>query len=342
MVGTKDGRADAQTSSSVFGDQRPPWRAGLRNPAPQDSSAMRSSPGATNASLVQALGWLSVGLGVAALLAPQAISQRIGSRGHALVARLCGARELVCGIGLLSGRSPERWLWARVAGDAIDLGLLGGAMSSPRNDRARTLAATVAVLGLTGVDVFAARRARERSVADAQTRDSAVYVEKTFAVNRPPETCYDLWRNVENLPRFMKHIDSVTAIGPGLTHWIATTPGGMRIEWDAEITNDQPGRLIAWRSLDEADVDHAGVVRFDPDPDGGGTIVRVEMHYAPPAGRFRAAVGRLFGEDPSQAIHEDLRSFKRLVETGEILLTEGRAHGKRGMLHRLFRSGRRQ
>ena len=336
MTTTNDTGSDTRARAPVFRDQRPPAVA-ARNRPPVPRSAMRSTRRvATNTSLVHALGWLSVGLGVAGLLAPRSVARAVGANGTALFARIFGVRELACGVGLLSGRNAEQWLWARVAGDVMDLALLGGMLADPRGDRARTVGATAAVLGVTAADVFAARRVRDLGLPDTGPDDRAIDVEKTFAVNRPPQACYDLWRNVENLPRFMKHIVSVTAIGPGLTRWVATAPAGTRVEWDAEITNDQPGRLIAWRSLDEADVDHAGVVRFDADATGRGTIVRVEMHYAPPAGRFGAAVAKLFGEEPSQSIQEDLRRFKRLAETGEVPTTDGQSHGRRDVLYRLL------
>jgi uncharacterized membrane protein len=121
---------------------------------------------------------------------------------------------------------------------------------------------------------------------------------------------------------------------------VARTPGGARIEWDAEITNDQPGRLIAWRSADEADVQHAGVVRFEPDSSGRGTLLRVEIQYLPPGGALGAMLARLADEVPSQTIEEDIRRFKRLAETGEVPTTEGQPHGRRGLLYGLVRKGR--
>ena len=340
MDTTKALRTGKKRSVPVLGDQRPPSPTDRSGPPPPRSALRSTSKAATTASLVQALGWLSIGLGIIELLAPRQVARGIGSRGHDRFARLCGLRELACGVGLLTSRRSEKWLWARVAGDAMDLALLGSAMSDPRNDRVRTVAATAAVLGVTAVDVLAARRVRGQAAPDAASPvDPETFVERTLAVNRPPQACYDLWRDLESLPRFMKHVESVTVTGPDRSHWVAKAPAGARVEWDSEITNDQPGRLIAWRSLDEGDVDHAGVVRFDPDPSGRGTIVRVEMHYAPPAGRLGAAIAALFGEEPSQSIQEDLRRFKRLLETGEIPTTEGQSHGRRSMLYRLLRKG---
>lgn len=334
METTKDARPN-----TAMRDQRPPPRA-LRHRPPVPRSAMRRTrAAANNASLAEALGWLGVGMGLAALAAPRAVARGIGVDGHAGLTRLCGARELACGIGLLAGRNAGAWLWARVAGDVMDLALLGSALTDRRNDRARTAAAALAVAGVAAVDAFAARRVQEEGIPKDIAATHGIHVEKTFAVNRPARDCYDRWRRFEELPRFMKHVESVTVGGPGLTHWVATAPGGATVEWDAEITNDQPGRLLAWRSLEDSDVDHSGVVRFDPGPDERSAIVRVEMHYKPPAGRIGAAIARLFGEEPSQTIEEDLRRFKRMMETGEIPTTEGQAAGRRSALFRLLRKG---
>jgi uncharacterized membrane protein len=125
----------------------------------------------------------------------------------------------------------------------------------------------------------------------------------------------------------MKHVESVSVLDEKRSHWVVRGPAGSTVEWDAEIINDEPNALIAWRSLDNAEVDNAGSVRFVPGPEGRGTEVRVVLDYIPPAGRVGKWVARLFGEEPSQQIHEDLRRFKRLMETGEIPTIEGQPTG---------------
>jgi uncharacterized membrane protein len=99
---------------------------------------------------------------------------------------------------------------------------------------------------------------------------------------------------------------------------VARAPAGAQVSWDAEIINEIEGELIAWRTVDDADVRHTGSVHFRPSPDNGGTVVTVVFQYDPPGGRFGAAIARLFGEEPSQQVEEDLRRFKRLMETGEV------------------------
>jgi uncharacterized membrane protein len=196
------------------------------------------------------------------------------------------------------------------------------------------------VLGITALDVYAATRVRRDGVAGEAFEERTIGVEKTLAVNRPPQECYETWRRVENFPRFMEFVDSVTPVGRNRFHWVARSPVGAKIEWDSEITNDQPGRLIAWRSVDEADVEHAGVVRFEPGPNGRGTWLRVEIQYRPPGGALGAMLARIANAAPKLAIEEDIRRFKRLVETGEVPTIEGQPHGRRSLFYGLMRKGR--
>lgn len=153
-------------------------------------------------------------------------------------------------------------------------------------------------------------------------------VEKSVTINRPPAELYSYWRNFENLPRFMKHLESVSVTGEGRSHWVAKGPGGTSVEWDAEVYNEKENELIAWRSLEGSQVDNAGSVHFDPAPSGRGTVVRVVLKYNPPAGKLGALVAKLFGESPEQQIDEDLRRFKQLIETGETATTEGQPSGR--------------
>lgn len=155
-----------------------------------------------------------------------------------------------------------------------------------------------------------------------------IKVEKSVTVNRPPEEVYRFWRDFQNLPRFMNHLESVTDLGNGRSHWVAKAPAGKTVEWDAEVYNEKENELIAWRSLEGADVDNAGSVRFEPAPEGRGTIVRVTLKYDPPAGKIGSLVAKLWGEEPSQQIEEDLRRFKQVMEAGEIPTTEGQSSGR--------------
>lgn len=148
-------------------------------------------------------------------------------------------------------------------------------------------------------------------------------VKQAITVNRSAEDLYSSWRDFENLPTFMSHLESVTHIGEGRSHWKVKAPVGQTVEWDAELVEDKPNQLIAWRSVAGADVDNAGMVLFTPAPGDKGTEVRVELRYDPPAGKLGAMVAKLFGEEPNVQLKDDLRAFKQVMETGEVVRSEG-------------------
>jgi uncharacterized membrane protein len=280
-------------------------------------------PSAADERLARALGWFSIGLGLAEVAAPRGLANMIGVPERQILLRTLGVREIASGVGILTGRRRVGWLWSRVAGDAMDLALLAAAFAAPRANRSRAAAATAAVAGVTVLDLLCSQRLSGRAGADA----GAVRVRKTITVNRPPSDVYGFWRDVQNLPRFMRHLESVQAMGPRRSHWVARAPAGTTVEWDAEITDDEPHEVIAWRSLDDADVPNSGRVRFRPARGGRATEVTVELEYQPPAGAVGALVAKLFGEEPSQQIQEDLRRFKRIMETGELPRTDGQPAG---------------
>jgi uncharacterized membrane protein len=155
-----------------------------------------------------------------------------------------------------------------------------------------------------------------------------IKVEKSVTINKSPEELYRFWRNFENLPRFMNHLESVKQTGEGRSHWVAKAPAGKTVEWDAEVYNEKENELIAWRSLEGSDVDNAGSVRFEPATDGSSTIVRVTLKYDPPGGVIGSMIAKLFGEEPSQQIEEDLHRFKQVMETGGTPTTEGQSSGR--------------
>jgi uncharacterized membrane protein len=128
---------------------------------------------------------------------------------------------------------------------------------------------------------------------------------------------YRFWRNFENLPRFMDHLEAVTVIDETRSHWVAKAPVGTRVEWDAVIHNEIEEELIAWRSLPGSDVSNAGSVHFSPVGDGNRTEVSVVLSYEPPAGKVGAAVAKLLGEEPATQVEDDLRRFKQVLEAAE-------------------------
>ncbi|HEY6803062.1 MAG TPA: SRPBCC family protein [Pyrinomonadaceae bacterium] len=155
-----------------------------------------------------------------------------------------------------------------------------------------------------------------------------VHVETSITIAKSPEELFGFWRDFKNLPLFMRNLVSVSDLGDGKSHWVARTTGGLEVEWDAEIFNEIPNELIAWQSVDSADVNNAGSVRFEEAPEGRGTYVRVTMNYNPPAGKVGAKVAELLGTEPAQLIKEDLRRLKQVLEAGEIPTIDGQSSGR--------------
>lgn len=158
----------------------------------------------------------------------------------------------------------------------------------------------------------------------------AVHAEHTITINRPARELFDFWRNFENLPAIMRYVDSVSVAGGRRSHWKAKAPAGTAVEWDAEIVEEAPNELIAWKSLPPAAVPNRGSVRFQEAPGGRGTEMRIELEYEPPAGNVGRVFAKLFGMEPEQQLSEDLRHFKQIMEAGEIPTTEGQPSGRRG------------
>jgi uncharacterized membrane protein len=150
--------------------------------------------------------------------------------------------------------------------------------------------------------------------------------EETVTVYKPVEEVYSMWRRVENLPRFMSHLESVTAVNEHQSHWVAKIPPPLRLEWDATVIKDQNQR-ISWRSLSGSSIDHTGSVFFHPVPGRNATEVKVIFSYKPPAGSAGAAIAKLLATLTEHHIREDLRAFKAMLETGEKPTTAGQPSG---------------
>ncbi len=156
-------------------------------------------------------------------------------------------------------------------------------------------------------------------MADAE---KGIHVTRGITVNRPIEEVYGFWHDFENLPRFMRHLESVRTMGDGRSHWKTKGPAGTSVEWDAVTTEDLPNESIAWRSIEGSGVSNRGMVRFRRAPGGRGTEVRVELTYDPPGGKVGSLVAKLFGEEPGQQVRDDLYAFKQVMETGEVLVSD--------------------
>jgi len=167
------------------------------------------------------------------------------------------------------------------------------------------------------------------AVRSRAVRRKPLHVRAAITVNKPVAQVYTFWRDLELLPLFMTHLESVRTTGTQTSHWVAKAPAGRTVEWDARIVDDRPDELIGWRSVEGGDVPNDGTVRFAPAPGGRGTEVRVELRYEVPGGKLGALVARLFGEEPEQQVRDDLRRFKQVLETGEVVRSEGSPEGTR-------------
>ena len=270
--------------------------------------------------LAKGLGWFSIGLGLAEVIAPGPLSRLIGLRSKPKpLLRLYGLRELAAGIGILTHRHPAGWMWARVGGDAVDLGTLISAMGDRRNDKERLALAVASVSGVTAADVYCAQQI-SAGADRARARRRSTRVVRTIIIDRSIEEIYNFWRNFENLPRFMDYLESVQYTGDRRTHWIANGPAGASVEWDADTVIDEANRMIAWRTVEDSWFQHSGSVRFERAPGDRGTLVRVEVDFS--SNRGAATLGKLVKMDLGRRIMHDLRNLKRLLEVGEVIRSD--------------------
>lgn len=283
--------------------------------------------------LTQALGWFSIGLGLAQVAAPGTVANLIGlddeNDTQRNTLRVFGMREIAAGVGILSGRGTAGWLWGRVAGDAVDLASLGLALTDSETERTRVAASMAMVAGVTALDVLCARHAAGRPSGAPQEDQRARQVTKTVLINRSREEVYGFWHDFGRLPGLIRHLESVETTGEKRSRWAVRGPGGATVEWEAEIVEDVPNERIRWRSLEGADIDNEGSVRFERAPGGRGTLVRVQLEYDPPGGAVGSAVAKLFRAEPGQQIEDALRAIKQVIETGEVVKSDASIH--RGM-----------
>lgn len=285
---------------------------------PRTSNARNGVLGIDSQKLATGLGWFSIGLGLTELLAPGTIGKITGLTNHRGVIRGYGLREISSGLSILKSPQAAGPVWSRVAGDVMDLASLGAGLTSSDNNRSRTVGSIAAVLGVTMLDLMCAQ--------DLSTNGGPASAHASVMVNRSPEACYRFWHDHENIPRFMSYVERVEPRGDNGSHWVAKGPGGASVEWDSEIRQDTPDRSIAWRSLPGSDIHHAGTVDFEPAPGRRGTLVRVRIDFDKNA--HGGTMANLLGKASEQQLYKDLRRFKQLVETGEVITTEGQSAGR--------------
>lgn len=236
--------------------------------------------------------------------------------------------------GRVNVGKKERWLSTLGGGALVAYGL------ARRSVPALALAVAGGALikhGVSGRDTLtrslrpdAARRFFAGRTAPRMSAlgPTATRIERSVTIARPREDLYAFWHDFANLPRFMDHLDQVEVIDEKRSRWVAKAPVGRSVAWTAEIVEDRENELISWRSIEPADIDNTGEVRFIPAPGDRGTEVHVALEYKPPTGALGRAVARTLGEEPDQQLRHDLRRFKQIMEAGEIPTTDGQPTGR--------------
>ena len=293
--------------------------------------------------LARALGWFSVGLGLTELLAARNLDTALNTGNRLNVFRLFGLRELINGIGILVQPKPSApWLWARVAGDVLDLGTLGEAMQRKRTDKDNVLAALVAVAGVTVLDVICASqlsRSDSSAPASEAPSDGAPHAERSLTVGAPAAEVRQLWQDGESLAKIMGHFAEVRVTGDNHAHWTAHGPLGKSLEWDTQMTPnpevDGDGGL-RWRSLPGAKVPSEMTLRLIPAPGGRGTEMHLSLRFEPPGGALGKGLAKLLGAAPAILAMKALARAKNLVEAGEIPTLERNPTTRTGPLANAF------
>jgi uncharacterized membrane protein len=278
--------------------------------------------------LANGLGWFSIGLGLAEMATPNLVANLIGVTNDSKtrkVLRFYGARELAAGLGILSQSKPSGWLWARVAGDVVDISSLCKAMTEDDNDRGKGIATAAALIGVTLADVYCAKQLSNGAGSGTSRTTATSSIASSIIIARDRNEIYGFWRDFTRLPEIFDRLESVRTYGDGRrSHWKLAMPMGRNLEWDAEITDDQPNSRIAWRSISSS-APHSGEVRFEPAAGNRGTKVYVEVR---PEG-LGTSLGKLFGLVPNQHVNIALHNLKQLLEVGEVAKSDASIH--RGM-----------
>jgi uncharacterized membrane protein len=221
--------------------------------------------------------------------------------------------------GSSEASETERWASLIGGGALVLMGLRQGSLRG----------ALTALAGGGLIYQGATKQSTIQQAQEAMGVNQPIKVEKTVTINKSAEELYRFWHNLENLPTFMKHLKSVKVYNEKRSHWIANAPLGNSVEWDADILEDRENEFISWASVEGADVDNSGFVRFQKALGDRGTEVKVVLEYNPPGGALASVVAKLFGEEPEQQIGDELRRFKMLMEAGEIATTEGQSSGQK-------------
>lgn len=158
--------------------------------------------------------------------------------------------------------------------------------------------------------------------AEARSWREAALVGRTITVNRPRDELYAFWRDFRNLARFMENVESVRVDDDRRSHWVVKAPAGKTVEWDSVLTEEEEGLVLAWASVEGADIRNTGRIEFRDAPPGRGTEITATIVYDPPVGDLGKLIAKLFQKEPKIQARRDLRRFKQLMETGEISTSE--------------------
>ena len=167
-----------------------------------------------------------------------------------------------------------------------------------------------------------ARDAETRAMEAGRDGEDAV-IGRTVTINRPREEIYAFWRDFSNLPRVMENVERIEIVDDRRSRWAVKAPAGKTVEWESVVTEDQPGRLIAWQSVEGADVASSGRIEFLDAAPGRGTMVRATFSYDPPAGWLGEWIAKIFQREPDIQARRDLRRLKQFLETGEVTSSAG-------------------
>ena len=194
---------------------------------------------------------------------------------------------------------------------------LGGAAAMLYGLRRRDiLSLTVCTTGF-GLFVRALTNRELRRVAGLGIGRNTVQFEQTIQIAAPIDKVFAFWREFSNFPKFMTHVRKVIKQGETGSHWVIDGPAGVSIEWDAIITRLETNQIIAWKTVGEPSIDHAGIVKFTT-AERDATVVHVQFFYNPPAGLTGHSIASLLGFDPKTKMNEDLARLKAQLESSEV------------------------
>ncbi|HEY8598046.1 MAG TPA: SRPBCC family protein [Thermomicrobiales bacterium] len=263
----------------------------------------------------RALGWFSIGLGLAEAVATRRLGRTLGLESYGGLIRAFGAREIATGVGILATNDPTPGIWARVGGDALDLATLGVALRRTTGKRGRVVAALGTVAAITAVDLACARQlSKKGGEGDAP----AAAQERSLSIGRSADDLYRLWREPGTLSTIMASIGEVIALDHERSRWTITGPLRRTMTWETEIVEERPGEMLRWRSVAGAQVGSEGLVRFRPAPGDWGTEVTLRLQIEPPRGPVGAIALRVARGGARLLLGQALHRFKSLAETGEV------------------------